>query len=98
MVGSYGSLGGMTEYTLVQRVKLSGLLRPDGNQRQVNHLTPRPRWQGSLLAMLHISRLTLCPQIATCCSTNIGRKFNLLALVWLLAETVLAAAAGRTLG
>ena len=40
MLGSYGSLD-MTEYTL-QRVKLSGLLRPDGNQGegQVNHLTP----------------------------------------------------------
>ena len=87
MLGSYGSLV-MTEYTL-QRVKLSGLLRPDGNQGP-GAGKPSDTTQGSL-AMLHISRLTLRLH-------KYWENFDLLALVGLVAESVLAAAAGRTLG
>ena len=62
---------------------------------QVNHLTPR-RWQGSL-ALPHISRLTLSPD-CNMLFHKYWENFDLLALVWRVAESVLAAAAGRTLG
>ena len=71
MLGSYGSLD-MTECTL-QRVKLSGLLRPDGNQGegQVNHLTPGITG--------HAPYLPSDTQIApSCCCTNIGRTLTYL--------------------
>ena len=70
MLGSYGSLD-MTECTL-QRVKLSGLLRPDGNQGegQVNHLTPRITG--------HAPYLPSDTQIAPSCCTNIGRTLTYL--------------------